>query len=481
MKIRNRTNRPIRHLLIFFFAALVCVNTVSPTIVVAKTNIAETSHWTGDLDDLKQQGAIRVLVPVSTPFFLVDGFKKYGFIQDKFTLFEKFLNNEENKGSFLRVVMIPTSRDSVFERLIAGYGDVVAANLTITSERMERVDFANPTVTHINQVVVAAPNAQKLKSLDDLSGKNVYVRSMSSYSEYLQRLNKRFVVESKEPVQIHSMSEDLGDDLLLAMVNEELLDYTVVDQWKAELWHEMYPDYVLYKNFPLDRDGKIGWAIRNNSPQLKAVLNQFLDQYHENLLFDVKTSLEKSKKDMMSFSNLSDDMWPLFQKYLPLFERIGEKYDIPAPWLAGLAYVSSGYSQKKIGLQGEVGMMQLAPFIARSAEVDISDISQVEQNVEAAAKYLRYLIDTYFSEKDLDNRGKNLFAMAAYHVGPEKISTIRWITGQMGKNQNKWFNEVAVVVSRRMGRETERFVLAVSASALTYVLALESGKNGWVR
>jgi hypothetical protein len=55
--------------------------------------------------------------------------------------------------------------------LVAGKGDIVTANLTITPERQKLVDFTAAGLGNVSEVVVTGPDSPKLDSLDDLSGK----------------------------------------------------------------------------------------------------------------------------------------------------------------------------------------------------------------------------------------------------------------------------------------------------------------------
>jgi ABC-type amino acid transport substrate-binding protein len=59
--------------------------------------------------------------------------------------FEKWINKRHAKPPFdIKVVYVLTRRDRIFEDLIAGKGDIAAANLTITTDRSSIVDFAKP-------------------------------------------------------------------------------------------------------------------------------------------------------------------------------------------------------------------------------------------------------------------------------------------------------------------------------------------------
>jgi ABC-type amino acid transport substrate-binding protein len=45
----------------------------------------------------------------------------------------------------VEVVYVPVQRDEILPALIQGKGDIASANLTITPERQEWVDFSTPS------------------------------------------------------------------------------------------------------------------------------------------------------------------------------------------------------------------------------------------------------------------------------------------------------------------------------------------------
>ncbi len=83
------------------------------------------------------------------------------------------------------------SRDKIIPAPVEGLGDIAAANLTITPERSKQVDFSKPIYDNVSEVVVTGPSSPKIASLEDLSGKEVFVRKSSSYYEHLEQLNVR--------------------------------------------------------------------------------------------------------------------------------------------------------------------------------------------------------------------------------------------------------------------------------------------------
>ena len=98
------------------------------------------------------------------------------------------------------MVFVPVSRDELLPALAEGRGDVVAANLTITPERQQLVDFTEAGMRNVSEVLVSGPSSPAVSSLDDLSGKQVFVRKSSSYYQSLVALNQRLTAAAKAPV-----------------------------------------------------------------------------------------------------------------------------------------------------------------------------------------------------------------------------------------------------------------------------------------
>src|SRR4029450_10174422 len=138
--------------------------------------------WTGDLDGMIGRRQIRVLVPYSKTFYFVDKGQPRGVSYDALSTFEETLNRKvKTKNLRVHVVFIPTSRDRLLPALAEGKGDVVAANLTITEDRLAVVDFTDPLLTGINEIVVTGPGSPTALTSDDLGRRKIFVRKSSSY------------------------------------------------------------------------------------------------------------------------------------------------------------------------------------------------------------------------------------------------------------------------------------------------------------
>jgi membrane-bound lytic murein transglycosylase MltF len=104
--------------------------------------------------------------------------------------------------------------------------------------------------------------------------------------------------------------------------------------------------------------------------------------------------------------------------------------------------------------------MQITP--ARAAEVGISDVTTIDDNVHAGVKYLRFIVDRYYADEPVDPVNKALFGFASFKAGPERVQRLRAKARALGLSPNLWFNNVELVAAREIGRETVDYVSNIS-------------------
>ncbi|HEY7465471.1 MAG TPA: transporter substrate-binding domain-containing protein, partial [Dehalococcoidia bacterium] len=174
-----------------------------PAQAPAKESVAlpkplATKPWSGDLDGMIKRRVIRVLVPYSKTYYFVDRAVQRGITYEVTRLFESDLNKKLKTGHLrVNVVCIPTARDQMIPALLEGRGDIAAGNLTITPERLKKIDFTYPTYRNAKEIVVSGPGAEPIATADDLSGKEVYLRKSSSYYESVETLNAELAKAKK--------------------------------------------------------------------------------------------------------------------------------------------------------------------------------------------------------------------------------------------------------------------------------------------
>jgi membrane-bound lytic murein transglycosylase MltF len=211
----------------------------------------EIKPWTGDLDGMIERRVIRVLTVYSKTLYFVDKGVQRGIAYDIFHLFEEDLNKKlardnklKQKHLKLRVVFVPIARGDLLQALAAGNGDIAASNLTVTEERRKLVDFSSPLYRNVSEVVVSGPASPAISSVDELAGKEVFVRKSSSYYESLVALNQRFATENKPAVIIKVAPETLEDEDLIEMVNAGLISLIVVDKHVADFWKQIVSEIM---------------------------------------------------------------------------------------------------------------------------------------------------------------------------------------------------------------------------------------------
>ena len=425
--------------------------------------------WTGDFDGMIQRRQIRVLVPYSKTFFFVDKGTQRGITYDVFTTFENTLNEKlKSKHLKVHVVFVPTARDRLLPGLVEGRGDIAAANLTVTEERRETVNFTSPVLTNINEIVVTGPTSPPVAKLEDLSGQQVFVRPSSSYWESLEALNERFKKEGRAEVALTAAPEKLEDEDLLEMLNAGLIKLVVVDSHKAAFWRQIFPRIVLHPEVAVRTGGDIAWAIRKDSPKLKAELDAFIRTHGEKSAFG-RTVLHKYLRDTRYVKNAASEAeLQKFRALIRIFRRYGNQYGMDWILMAAQGYQESRLDQSARSHVGAIGVMQVMP--ATGKELKVGDITQIEPNIHAGVKYIRFMVDQYYAKEPMDDLNKGLFAFAAYNCGAGRVNSLRREAEKRGLDKNVWFDNVERIAAERIGRETVTYVSNIYKYYIAYRL-----------
>lgn len=427
--------------------------------------------WTGDLDGMVERRYIRMLVTFSKTNYFLDGPTQRGATYDGARLFEQFLNDRlKSKTIKVHIAFIPVSRDRLMDALAEGQGDIAAANLTITLQRLKKVDFSLPVLTDVREVVVTGSDQPPVTAPEDLSGRKVHVRKSSSYYSSLTALNATLKKAGKPPVDIVAANEPLEDEDLLEMVNAGLIPATVVDNHIADVWRQVF-DKIRVNDAAVRTEGQIAWAVRRNTPKLQEALNAFIKANPKGSLA-YNTILKRYFGNTKWITNsTSDSERRKFEDMANLFRRYGDQYKFPWLLLAAQAYQESTIDQSKRSSVGAVGVMQIKPTTAAGSPINIVGVDKsAERNVEAGAKYLRFMVDRYFQNAPMDRIDKGLFAIASYNAGPAKVAQLREKARRQGLDPNKWFGNVEVVAAREIGRETVQYVSNIYKYYVSYTL-----------
>jgi len=428
--------------------------------------------WTGDLDGMIERRRIRVLTTYSKTHFFVDKGTQLGLTVDVFKLFEDDLNKKlKNKNIRVHVVIVPVANDELIPALLAGKGDLVAAGKVMTAWRAEEVDFTNPTKKGISTVVVTGPGVPPIASVEDLGGKEVYLRASDVSSKNVEQFNAKLAAAGKPPVTIRPAPEVLSDEDVLEMVSAGLAPMTAVDDYIADFWKQVFPKLVVNRSAAVRTDAQTAMMVRKNSPKLVAELNAFIARYPEgsttrNVLFQKYLKNVKYAK-----SATSSESAARFRRTVEFVKTYSDKYDLDYLLMAAQGYQESGLDQNRKSSVGAIGVMQVMP--ATGAELKVGDISQLEPNVHAGVKYVRFMMDRYYGDEPMDRLNKGLFTFASYNAGPNRINRLRARAEKRGLDPNKWFNNVELLAAESIGRETVQYVSNIYKYYLAYTMLVE--------
>jgi membrane-bound lytic murein transglycosylase MltF len=426
--------------------------------------------WTGDFDGMVQRRRIRIITPYSRTHYFIDKGVQRGIVYDAGIKLETEINRalKTSPATKIHVVFLPTSRDDLQRALIEGQGDIVAANVTVTAERAKIVDFATPGKTGVQEIVVTGPGAAALATLDDLGGKDVYVREQSIQFQSLSALNGKLKQQGKSQVAIKTVPPSLEDEDILEMVNAGLLKATVVDDFMGQFWRQILPNVRLHENLSVRDEGSIAWAVRKGSPKLLAVLNPFIEANKAGTLFgnNILQTYLKSTKFVKSATSGGD--LARFQALIEMFKKYSGQYSVDYLLMMAQGYQESGLNQAVKSPVGAIGVMQVI-----GQELKVGNINHVDANIHAGVKYIRFMIDEHFAGDPADDLNKTLFAFAAYNCGPGRLRQLRRETESKGLNPNVWFNNVERTTGERVGRETVQYVSNIYKYYVAYTLVLQ--------
>ncbi|MCS3602635.1 membrane-bound lytic murein transglycosylase MltF [Buttiauxella sp. BIGb0471] len=429
----------------------------------------------GDYDVMKERRVIRVLIPYSKTFYFIDNRgTQRGIMVELMQQFDKQINKGLKPSKKTHLLFIPTARDQLIPQLIAGRGDIIAANLTITPEREKLVDFSDPLAKNVREVVIASGKAPELTTAESLSGKSLFVNPSTSYISSIVTLNKSLTEKQLPPAIVIKAPGNFEPEDILEMVNANLADYTVVDRYLAILWKQIYPNIVVYENITLRDDGSIALAMRKNSPLLKAQLDKFTANHKIGTSFGNQQVYKYLRNTKWVKDARSEEEINKFNQVTEIFRKYSAQYNVDWLLMAAQGYQESRLDQSVRSKSGAIGVMQVLPTTGK--ELKVGDISLIDPNINAGVKYIRFMRDRYFADEPMSDMNKMLFTFASYNAGPAKIARLRKEATKNGLDPNIWFNNVERIAQLRIGNETVQYVSNIFKYYIAYQLIMEQIK-----
>jgi membrane-bound lytic murein transglycosylase MltF len=426
----------------------------------------------GDLPEMIFQKTVRVLTTYSpSNYFIIRG-RSYGFEYSLMKDYEHFLNHKSKRAPPRVVVeFVPVAANQLIPSLLAGLGDIIAAGMTVSNEKQKLIDFSEPYLTDIQEVVVTHRNKSQIRNIYDLSGKDFYVRPLGNYFSSLGKLNAILTADNLAPANLTRASAFLTPKDILEMINAGIIELTLMESHLVDMWLPVFPNIVALNHMALRRNAVIALGIRKNSPKLKSSLDEFLKTHKPGTLLGNIYHDQYFKSHRWIKNPLEPDELARFSKYAPLFQKYGAIYGFDWMLLAALAYQESGINPNRTSEVGAIGLMQVRPTTAQDHRIQIKNIRTPEGNIHAGVKYLALLRDSYFADAKIPLNERVRFSLAAYNAGPIKIQRCREKAALLGLDPNRWFGQTEYVAMKIVGDQPVRFVSNISKYYLAYSLS----------
>jgi membrane-bound lytic murein transglycosylase MltF len=139
--------------------------------------------------------------------------------------------------------------------------------------------------------------------------------------------------------------------------------------------------------------------------------------------------------------------------------------------MAAQGYQESQLNQSVKSPVGAIGVMQVMPPTGK--ELNVGDITQIEANIHAGIKYMRYMIDQFYEKEPMTKLDKALFAFASYNAGPAGVARLRKEAAKRGLDPNVWFHNVEYVAAEKIGAEPVTYVSNIYKYYIAYKLIME--------
>jgi membrane-bound lytic murein transglycosylase F len=404
-----------------------------------------------DLEQIMERGTLTAITSYSpTSYFIYRG-EPMGY---EYELLKRLT---EHLGLGLEIV-VARDLSEMMDMLNRGEGDLIAYNLTVTSERNERVRFTSPLNVTRQVLVQRKPEnwrqmrlheieATLIRSPLELDGTTIVVRKGSSYVPRLINLAQEIggAIEV-----IESDGEETTEELMRQVAQGEL-DLTVADENIARLNQSYFP--ILDVDTPLSMPQQTAWAVRHDSDDLYNAIEEWLAGMQQGVDFYVIYNKYFENRGAFRTRISSDYLATISGKLSPydeIIRREAESLDWDWRLIASLIYQESQFNPAARSWSGAVGLMQLMPRTAQAYGAE--NPNDPEQNIRAGIAFMHWLSD-YWIDIITDDEERKKFILASYNVGQGHVQDARRLAEKYGDNPDSW----EVVAEYLIKKEDEEY------------------------
>ena len=374
------------------------------------------------------------------------------------------------------VIVVADSYEEMLTLLAEGKGDIIAAGLSRTKERVKQIAKAKLTTSlrynRVKEQLVAHQDSLPINVLADLKGRTITIRKSSSFWATAQMLAKDF------GANIVIAKEDIASEILISQVADKEIDLTIADSNLIAIESSFRAEIITPLTFK--EDVPYAYLVRQGNPQLLAYLNEFIRKYYRGTFYNVvknkyfyneKSRVSHKKHRLVSGSTLSP--------YDDIVRAYVQPYNFDWRLIVSQMYQESRFDPLASNATGAFGLMQMLPRTA--AELGVEYLKDPEQAIASGVQYLDWTRDRF--SKDLPVQEQIFFSLASYNAGYGHVKDAQRLARQLGLRSDRWFNNVEkamLLLQRRhyyqkarygyvRGREPVNYVRDIHQRYLSYI------------
>ena len=332
------------------------------------------------------------------------------------------------KGLELQIVAVADWED-MHEALLDGRADIIAG-IAATAPHCDRFIFSNSYLT-VRQVPVTNKNAPPIRSLEDLTGRSIFVPLNSAHQTRLNAMLAQGF--NLNPV----FYRDKTTDDLVRGVAEGEYDVTMTYDYIAMAYTRHYPNINI--GVVLNEDLELAWAMRPDDKELLADVNEFF------AAMQADNALEKLYNRYFGINHDQNyNELEVFHRkihrnmptYLTAIRNSAYQHGFDWRLIAAIIYQESQFNPNAVSFYGASGLMQLMPNTAASLGLPRENIYDPGKNIAAGVKYLKRMYDIFDEVPDETERLK--LALASYNAGIGHVLDARKLAEDQNLDKDAW-------------------------------------------
>jgi len=381
-------------------------------------------RFSDDLDGLKRRGRLRMITRNNALTYFIHRGVQVGF---EYELMKEFASRH---GLQLEIV-IPDNHGELMDYLNEGKGDVVAAAMTITDERAKLADFSVP-YNEVDELVVVRSDEDGIARFSDLAGRKVHVRASSSFTETLEA-----AADSVDGLEIVALPDSVETEDIMDGIDQGIYDVTLADSNLLNIEQAYGRD--LKAAFHV-KPTSLGWAVRKNSPALRAALDEYVNAEKRGLFFNLmrKKYFENKRTIAKSRDSQRVDVGGRLSPFDDQVKRYAGLYGQDWRLVTAQMYQESRFDPDAVSWVGAQGLMQVMP--ATGEQMGFTELHDPEEGIHAGVKYMDHLLNRFDPKMPMESRIH--FALASYNVGYGHLLDARRLARELGRNPDLWFGNV---------------------------------------